>query len=292
MSHTAPRTGAAAAASAIPPPVVNFTMPRTDHGLRDWMNTVATTIAADPERFHLTAAIAADLTARARAFDAALHCAYSPDTRCKQATIDKNNAREAARAAFKPVIDHIRHHAEIDILAKYEIGMKAHCKRQRRPIEPPKSAPMLSITAAGADGTHTLHYADDLTPHKRARPKGAGYLDLHIIIVPGDQGIEGPPHPPHPPVPPHPEGPLPDSAIVRSERITRTPFIIEHNRAHGGRMAIYHARWMTNTNKPGPWGHPVSMTIATGGPPPNVPLEGPPETGSPPPAERSEKGLV
>ncbi|TVQ51362.1 MAG: hypothetical protein EA377_12765 [Phycisphaerales bacterium] len=78
-------------------------------------------------------------------------------------TIDtKNAARDAARAAFLPVIDHIRHHREIETSAKEELGMKAR-PRRRAPIEPPDTVPVLSLVALG-DGSHTLRYADERTP--------------------------------------------------------------------------------------------------------------------------------
>jgi hypothetical protein len=113
-------------------------------------------------------------------------------------------------------------------------------------------------------GTHTLRYADETTPTKRRRPKEAGYLDLRIIAAPITIGIW-----------PNPESTAEAlaaaGAFMRSERITKSPFTIQHDRAHAGWCATYHARWMTNTNKPGRWGLSASMIIAFGGPVPPPP---------------------
>jgi len=225
-----------------------FTFPRSQEKLRAVLTTIADTIAADPPRYHITADHAQQLVARASAFDEALMRSSGSGTACPQATQHKNDARMAALAIFRPVMQQIRADTSIAISDKYDLGFQ-QARPRTQPVEAPISAPMLSLTLAG-DGSHTLRAADERTPFRKRKPDGAAAIDLRILITSDGSTCADP-------------NQVTTNTIVRTQRVTRTSkFIIEHDPAQAGRMATYFGRWSTRSGKTGPWSLPVSLTIA------------------------------
>jgi len=93
-------------------------------------------------------------------------------------------------------------------------------------------------------------FRDKNTPTKRRKPANADHLSLRIIIAPKAYL--------------DPDAAATSTGILhtRTERITRSPFTIDHNRDNAGLVASYFGRWCTRSGKPGPWSLPASMMIA------------------------------
>lgn len=238
-----------------PAPSVSFTLPRADRDLLDWMQAAVSLFRTDPARYQLACAPCEKLDTLVRAFHDAYQFAQSPHAGRSHRQM-KDEARDAARAAFAPVIQQIKSDPMIDLESKLALGFKPIAPRS--PIDPPATSPVLSIVEAG-DGRHKLRFADRATPDTSRKPRGAHTIELRIFTV------DGPPAR----LPPSPDEAAAESlGIPRTHHEGRSPFTIEHTRTDAGRTAVYYARWLTRSNKPGPWSPPADvlwMTIAVAG---------------------------
>ncbi len=91
---------------------------------------------------------------------------------------------------------------------------------------------------------HTLRYADESTPPRRARPRGAIGAEVWVkVSAPGD---------------PPPSDPGELRFLLLS---TRTPAVAEFDGADGGKTAHYMVRWLSTRGEAGPWSETASATI-------------------------------
>ena len=88
---------------------------------------------------------------------------------------------------------------------------------------------------------HTLHFADEATPTRRAKPSGV--MGAEIWVKVGD---------------PPPSGP---SELTFLSLATRTPHVAEFPGPDGGKTAHYMLRWIATTGEKGPWSETASATI-------------------------------
>jgi len=91
---------------------------------------------------------------------------------------------------------------------------------------------------------HTLRYADESTPTRRARPFGVIGAEIWVkLAVAGD------------PAPSDPD------ELTFLQLSTRTPAVAEFTGADGGKTAHYMLRWLSTRSEPGPWSETASATI-------------------------------
>jgi hypothetical protein len=231
---------------------VRINIPSRDSQLRFWLDNFANCIAADPARFKLTPGDGAKLMQLADAYDQAYHISIVPTTRNAENIDAKDEAKAAALKVFREYANRIKDDPSISTAEKVALGMKV-TDRGPRTITAIHSAPILTVGLA-PDGAHVLRYADENTPHKRAKPPGVSHLDLRIFI--SRSSITDP------------DTPASDDVIVRNEKLTRNPSTIEHDAAHAGLTATYYGRWSTKSKTNpiiGPWsvsGGPTCMTVA------------------------------
>ncbi len=91
---------------------------------------------------------------------------------------------------------------------------------------------------------HTLRYADESTPTRRARPRGTIGAEVWVrVSPPGD---------------PPPSDPSDLKFLLLS---TRTPAAIEFTGPDGGKTAHYMVRWLSTRGEAGPWSETASATI-------------------------------
>lgn len=244
---------------------VRTNIPSRDAQMCDWFANVARCIAADPARYRLTPGDAAKLTQHADAYDRAYHRANQPGTRTKPTIEAKNEVKAAALTVFREYANRIARDASIDTADKVALGMKP--SKPARPTVALRFAPILNVTIApgkaGVEGAHRVRFVDSHAPRRRAKPEGAGHLELRIIIAPGSVGPIF-----------DPDIPASDDVTVRTEKLTRNPSTITHGSAPGNHTgpramtATYFGRWSTKSKKnpiTSPWSLPVAMTVVAGG---------------------------
>jgi len=95
---------------------------------------------------------------------------------------------------------------------------------------------------AATPGSHTLRFADSLTPDSRGKPFGAS--DILLFCCVAEEDVNDP------------------SLAKFVGKFTKNPISVEFTAAQNGLQATYFARWSSRRGDVGPWSLPVSMAIA------------------------------
>ena len=111
------------------------------------------------------------------------------------------------------------------------------------PTAAPTTRPVVRVDF-GKRIRHTLRYADEATPTRRARPRGVLGVEVWVhVSPPGD---------------PPPGGPDDLRFLMLS---TRSPASAEFSGSDAGKTAHYMLRWLSTRGDPGPWSETASATI-------------------------------
>lgn len=215
-------------------------IPRSDSGARDWMQTFAGRIEAQPDRFGLSPADAKAIRRAVDAYDAAYVLANSVETRTKKTVCEKDQARNSAEQICRQFASLIKMSGGVSDADKIAIGVRP-VNRGRSPITCPQTSPLINVIAC-TPGAQTLWYRDSMTPDSSAKPFGATELQLFVAI--SDELM----------------APRDEAKLVG--KFTRNPISVSFKAADGGKRATYYGRWVSRRGEVGPWSGPVCMHIA------------------------------
>jgi hypothetical protein len=215
-------------------------IPAQDAQALGWMQTFAAGISSSPATYMMSAAEAAGVQSAVDAFAAAYADAIDPAQRTPVVVAIKDEMRNAAAQLCRQYAGLIKLNAGISDPDKIAIGVRP-VNPNRDPIECPQTQPQLNVVAA-TFGTHTLRFADSLTPESGAKPFGASELQLFVAIG---------------------TAPITDPLEGRFySKFTRNPLPVAFAHADNGKQASYFARWAGRRGDVSPWSNPVSLAIA------------------------------
>lgn len=213
----------------------------TQEGLAlTFMQTFAAGIATSPATYQLSSIDSAAISAAVDLFAAKYAIALDPATRTSVSVAQKDDARNSAEALVRQYAINIKFNAGISDPAKIAIGVRP-VNHSRTPITVPASSPLMNVLAA-TPGSHTLRYADTMTPDSAAKPFGAASIQIFRTIGP--------------------EPTTDDGAALFYGAFTKNPIGVAFDAADDGKVATYYARWADRKGQVGPWSLPVSMRIA------------------------------
>jgi hypothetical protein len=188
----------------------------------------------------------ADLNPLEQALDewnAACAARVAAHAAARAATRTKDAARRALEARIRPLARVLQAHPAVTNADRAAFGITV-----RRPgvgaLPAPTSAPLV-IVDAGRRLTHEVRLVDELTPTRRARPRGVERAEVFVALTPTRA-----------PAPSDP-GAYRYAGSVRDGSTTLT-----FGSAQGGLQAHYLARWVTRRGAMGPWSDPASATVA------------------------------
>lgn len=232
---------------------VSTNFPKSDAARQVWFNNFAFTIATHATHYGLAFGDVGKLFQLAAEFDRTFALAQSPRTRSPLVIAKKSHIRTVADTVFREYANRIKTDSSISTADKLALGFRITSSAKRSAAAAPKTAPVLHVLAA-RDGAHELVCADGSAPHRRGKPKGVACLELRIVIAPPASGSSRVHDPDSPP----------EGAIVRTERITRMRFTVEHDREQASQTVTYFGRWQTRSGKTGPWSMLLAMTVVAG----------------------------
>jgi len=91
---------------------------------------------------------------------------------------------------------------------------------------------------------HTIRFADEATPTKRAKPAGIMGCEIWVKVLPASE-----------------PAPADASTLDFVFMDTASPHTVEYDGADGGKTAHYMLRWVKRGGRKGPWSETVSATI-------------------------------
>lgn len=215
-------------------------IPARDPDALTWMETFAQKLTTSPGTYFVSAADALAVTNAVTTFAAAYAIAMAPEQRTPVNISAKDEARAAAEGVCRQFASLIKLNAGISNPDKIAAGVRP-VNPDREPIECPQTNPLISPIAA-TQGSHTIRYADAMTPDERAKPFGASDLLLFCAVAAEH---------------------VTDPTLARFiGKFTKNPISVEFAAADNGKQATYFARWSSRKGDVGPWSIPVSLAIA------------------------------
>ena len=174
----------------------------------------------------------------------------------ESAFVDHTSARQAAVAARQTKVDRREAYDRLIREVARQIQAREPTTDVQRaalgitvrdavptPVTAPTSRPLVMVDFSKRL-RHTLSYADESTPTRRARPHGVLGAEVWVMVTaPGD---------------PQPSGPSMLNFMLLS---TRTPAVTEFTGADAGKTAHYMLRWLSTRGEAGPWSETASATI-------------------------------
>lgn len=214
-------------------------IPGPDADFQAWVANFVTYANAHLVDLDLDAADMLPITTGQTAFNTAFAEQIAARTAAQGATQSKDDRRADLTAAVRPLVRRLQASPDVTDAEKAALGITVAAEPS--PIGPPTSAPTCVIEC-GSRLQHTLRFADETTPNRKAKP--AGVLGVEIWNKVGDE-------------PPTGEAELRFVAVD-----TSSPFVVNFNSAEGGKTAFYWLRWVSPTGERGPWGEQSQATIA------------------------------
>jgi hypothetical protein len=111
----------------------------------------------------------------------------------------------------------------------------------RTPVPKPSTAPVGKIDFS-TRLQHNIHYADQATPGRKAKPEGTHGCEVWIKI-------DG-------------AAPVEPSDLAYIATATRSPYTTTFEGKNAGKTAYYWLRWVNKRGEHGPWSSAISATVA------------------------------
>lgn len=219
-------------------------MPQTDDGFWHWLQNFSSLIAADPAKYGMTQADATIITDHFEAYSPLWTKSKQPSIRTTSLIQNKDAVKAAAMGSCRVYAQIIKANQGVDEEDKSALGLRID-DTTPTPIPVPDSSPMLMIQAAFS-GEHVIRYADENSPASRRKPHGVQFIELYCNVS---------------------HGANPDQSTAKAVGLFgKQPIKVEQEQTDAGKTATYFGRWVNTKGEAGPWGLPVCMTIAFGGP--------------------------
>ncbi|HKQ48541.1 MAG TPA: hypothetical protein VJZ71_10760 [Phycisphaerae bacterium] len=208
---------------------------------RAWFDNFTSLIAADPPRYAMTPSDGQYLADLFTEWDASYTVATAPETRTPVTVAQFAVVRAQVEPTIRTYAMFIKANFGVTPEDKVALGLNLD-NPGNTPIPAPSTNPLLSMVGA-TQGEHTIRYADQNTPDKRAKPFGAAMILIFANIADEPDG-----------------NPLTAKFIKVA---TVNPVAVQYSPADNGKTATLFGRWVTRRGLVGPWSPFVSFTIAS-----------------------------
>lgn len=217
-------------------------IPRADGGFDAWQGN----FEAYLYEHYAELGLAAEVRTQVREARLLWDGAYSEHHAARQAAAAARRTKDDRRRDYDRLIREVAmriqtHEATTDA-QRAALGISV-ADAVATPTTAPTTRPIVSVHF-GKRLRHTLWYADEATPTRRARPRGTMGVEVWVQVSPP---AEAPP-----------SGPSDLRFLMLS---TRTPAITEFTGPDGGKTAHYMLRWLSTRGEAGPWSETASATV-------------------------------
>jgi hypothetical protein len=214
-------------------------IPGPDADYQAWVSNFVTYANANLAALGLTAADLTPITTAQTAWNTAFAAHIAAKAAAQAAKQTKDENRAALTGNLRPLVRRLQASAAVSDAEKAALGITV--AQQPTPIGPPTTAPTCTIEC-GARLQHTLRFADEATPTRKAKPAGVLGVEIwnHVGIAP-----------------PAGEGDLRFVAVD-----TNAPYVMNFDYADGGKTNYVWMRLVSPTGERGQWSEQAQATIA------------------------------
>jgi len=151
----------------------------------------------------------------------------------------KDVARSGLEGVVRPLVARLQSSAAVDDAERQALGITVP-DREPTAVGPPTTRPVVSVDT-GQRLQHTIGFADEATPTRKAKPAGVRGAQVWVKI--GDPA------------------PVDPSELTFLATDTRTPYVANFDGADANKVAHYMLRWESTRGETGPWSETASATI-------------------------------
>ncbi len=219
-------------------------IPDGDARFDAWQSNFVTYVNDHLADLGLVAADVAGLNGSAASWTGDYPAHGAAQSAARAATEAKQRARSQLKAMIRPLVRRLQAESQVDDGERAAMGITVP-DRVATPTGPPVTRPLVRVDS-GQRLRHTIHFADEATPTRRAKPSGVMGVEIWVKVAPFG-GSSTPPTDP--------------SELKFLSIDTRTPHTAEFSGEDGGQTAHYMLRWVATTGEKGPWSETASATI-------------------------------
>ena len=214
-------------------------IPDGDAELDTFLSQFTGAIAADPAGFGLSTQDVTAVQGPVAVWSKAFPDHKAAQLAARTAAKDKDKARSEAESIVRSTVKKINGNPSVDNALRAKAALPAH-EEGRASIGVPTTRP-LGRTEAGGHHTLVIHFVDETTPQRSAKPHGVHGCQIWSYV--GDA----------------PPADVSGYAFLALD--TRTPYTDNHPEANAGKTVHYRLRWANTKGEPGPWSSVVSAKI-------------------------------
>lgn len=214
-------------------------LPGPDTNYQAWVTNFVTYANANLAALGLVAADMTPVTTAQTAFNSGLSGHVTAKAAAMAAKQNKDDTRRTLTGAIRPLVRRLQASTSVSDAEKAALGITVASGGGSIPA--PTTRPVVSINL-GQRLQHTLNFADETTPTRRAKPHGVIGVEVWAKV-----GTTSPAN---------------ESELTYRGIDSSTPAVLNFTSADGNKTAYYWTRWVTGTGEFGPWSEQVSATIA------------------------------
>ncbi len=151
----------------------------------------------------------------------------------------KDTARQAFERVIRPLVQRLQASADVDDTERAALGITVR-DTTPTPAPAPTTRPVVTVDS-GQRLLQVIHFSDELSPTRKAKPKGA--MGAEVWVKVGDPA------------------PVDESELTFLALDTRTPYTAKYVGADANKVAHYMLRWVNTRGQKGPWSETASATI-------------------------------
>ncbi len=220
----------------------NDYIPRADAEFDAWLGNFEAYAAGHLAGLGLVAGDLAPVSAAQSAWASAYEDLVAAQNAAQAARQAKDAARTVVESAVRPLVRRLQASASVDHAERAALGITVP-DTTPTPVGPPTTRPVVKVDARQRL-QHTIHFTDEATPTRKARPAGVSGAEIWVHVAPVADA---------PPIDP--------AALTFIALDTRTPYTLDFDGPDGGQNAHYMLRWLSTTGQKGPWSETVSATV-------------------------------
>ena len=214
-------------------------LPSTDLEYAEWLANFVTYTTTNRDDLRLTAEDLDRLQASYTDWQTATDTYRSAQATAEIALQTRNETRDTSQSIVRELVQLLQ--ANPDLTDTQRVALGITVRSNNRSLTPaPTTKPLPRLEQSGRL-RHTIHFVDETTPNRRAKPQGIRGCQIWVFVG------ETPPARPE------------DFRYLGTD--TRTPYLSEFDPEDGGELAHYYLRWVNTRDEPGPWSDPISGSI-------------------------------
>ena len=219
--------------------MANDYIPRGDADFNAWQANFVTYAIANLADLGLVIADLTSILMAQVAWTPSLTAHVAAQANAQSACATKDGNRTILETSIRALVRRLQASPSVDDAEREALGITV-ADSVATAAATPATRPICQVDARQRL-QHTIEFADEATPTRKAKPAGVMGAEIWVLIGPT------------PPVDP--------SELTFLAVDTRTPYTTDFDGSDGGKQAHYMLRWVNTRGETGPWSETATATI-------------------------------